>query len=75
MENQEKWLSVKEVAGRYGVSRDTIIRRIETGDLEALVWPRKSDKRVRDYKMRLISIRELDRFERENTTRRKNKTH
>jgi hypothetical protein len=68
MDSSEKWYSISEVAFRYRVSRDTIIRRIESGALRALVMPRISGKRHRSYKTRLVSESELLRFERANMT-------
>ena len=68
MDSDEKWYSVSEVAFRYRVSRDTIIRRIQSGALRAMVLPRISSKRKRVYKTRLIAASELARFERTNMT-------
>ena len=68
MESNEKWWSISEVAFRYRVSRDTIIRRVEAGFLKALVMPRMGRRGTRVYKTRLISESELRRFERGNTT-------
>jgi len=65
----EKWYSIKEVAGRYGVSRDTISRRIKKGKIRALRFPSvSSPRRKRGYDMDRISESELQRFERGNTT-------
>jgi DNA-directed RNA polymerase sigma subunit (sigma70/sigma32) len=68
MDSDEKWYSVKEVAGRYGVSRDTISRRIKKGKIRVLRFPSVSPKRKRGYDMDRISESELQRFERCNTT-------
>ena len=68
MDANEKWYSIKEVAGRYGVSRDTISRRIKKGKIQALRFPSVSSKRKRGYDMDRISESELQRFERGNTT-------
>lgn len=68
MDSNEKWYSVKEVAARYGVSRDTISRRVKRGKIRALRFPSISPKRKRGYDMDRISESELQRFERGNTT-------
>ncbi len=65
----EKWYRIKEVAARYGVGRDTIVRRIKKGHLTVLEFPEHSSLRNREYKVRLISESELQRFERENMSR------
>jgi excisionase family DNA binding protein len=64
----EKWYSVKEVAARYGVSCDTVRRRIRAGLLRALLWPRLSGKRKRKYETLSVPHSELIRFERANMT-------
>jgi len=60
----EKWYSVKEVAARYGVSCDTIRRRIKAGIIRALRFSERSSKRVRTFEVFRISESELQRFER-----------
>ena len=68
MDSNEKWYSVKEVAARYGVSCDTIRRRIKRGILRALILPSLSSKRKRLYECFRIAESELDRFTRVNST-------
>jgi excisionase family DNA binding protein len=68
MDANEKWYSVKEVAARYGVSQDTIRRRIRAGKIRALRFPTAVSKRYRKYVMDRISEVELQRFERANFT-------
>jgi excisionase family DNA binding protein len=68
MDSNEKWYSVKEVAARYGVSCDTIRRRIKRGILRALKLPSLSSKRKRIYECFRIAESELDRFTRVNST-------
>jgi excisionase family DNA binding protein len=67
MDGSERWYSIKEVAARYGVGRDTVVRRIKSGHLAALTIPMKSSRRTRVYNVRRIHESELQRFERENT--------
>jgi predicted site-specific integrase-resolvase len=64
----EKWYAVKEVAARYGVSTDTIRRRIKKGRIRALRFPKASSKSAREYDLDRISESELQRFERGNMT-------
>jgi len=66
MGSEEKWYRVKEVAARYGVSCDTIKRRIKAGALKAMKLPRVSPKRKRCYVVWLIPGSALDNFERGN---------
>jgi transposase len=70
MDSNEKWYAVKEVAARYGVSEDTIRRRIRTGIIRALLFRRSqiSSKRKRKFDVHRISESELQRFERANFT-------
>jgi excisionase family DNA binding protein len=68
MDSSEKWYSVKEVADRYRVSRDTITRRIKARKLRAMKLPSLSSKRKRIYETHLVSASELERFERTNMT-------
>jgi excisionase family DNA binding protein len=60
----EKWYSVKEVAGRFGVSVDTVRRLVKRGKLRALKFPTQSSKRKRVYEVFRIALSELIRFER-----------
>lgn len=64
MDSSEKWYSVKEVSGRYGWSVDTIRRQVRQGHLRAIVLPRHSGKRKRQYESMRISETELIRWER-----------
>ena len=41
----ERWYSVKEVSVIVGLSRDTIIRQIQSGFLKAFILPRKRTRR------------------------------
>ena len=68
MDSNEKWYAVKEVAARYGVSTDTIRRRIKAGMMRALRFPYRSSKRKRIFEVFRISESELQRFERANST-------
>jgi excisionase family DNA binding protein len=70
MDGSGRWYSIKEVAARYEVGRDTIVRRIKKGHLKALVMPGKSSVQIRVYNVRRIHESELQRFERENTVSR-----
>jgi excisionase family DNA binding protein len=62
MEPNEKWYSVKEVAGMKGVSVDTVRRWIRRGLLKAFRMPVRSDRQHRKYECFRISDRHLDRF-------------
>lgn len=64
----EKWFAVKEVAARYGVSPDTIRRRIRKGKIRALRFSDRSSKFKRIFEVFRISESELQRFERGNMT-------
>ena len=59
MENtrQKEYLTVREVAERWGVSVKTVKVRINTGLLEAIQISTRGDKR--------IALSEVERFERE----------
>lgn len=59
MENgrQTEYLTVREVAERWGVSIRTVKNRINTGLLEAIQISERGDKRV--------ALSEVERFERE----------
>jgi hypothetical protein len=67
MDGSERWFSVKEVAARWAVGRDTIVRRIKAGLIKAFVMPSKSPVRNRIYRIRRIAESEVQRIERENT--------
>lgn len=62
MVNPDQWYSVKEVGGHLGISRDTVIRQIEAGNLEAFKLPARSSKRKRVYRSRRVQGAELIRF-------------
>lgn len=63
MAESERWYSVKEVAARYGVSVDTIRRRIRDKVIRAVLMSGPSSRRKRVYKSFRISESELIRFE------------
>lgn len=65
----EQWYAVKEVGAHLGVSRDTVIRQIDDGFLEAFVKPGRSKLRKRVYRSRRIQGAEVLRYLRENTRR------
>jgi hypothetical protein len=62
MDSSEKWYAVKEVAGLYGWSVDTIRRLVRRGIIEAIVLPQQSGKRKRQYESMRIAGSELDRL-------------
>ncbi|MFZ0686784.1 MAG: hypothetical protein WAM89_14675 [Terriglobales bacterium] len=62
----EKWWSRKEVAGRWGMSVDSVGRLMDAGKLKALYFTIRSDKRARGYRTRRISESECQRYERDN---------
>ena len=64
----EKWYSVKEFAGSFGISVDTVRRWIRRGLLKAFQFPRSSNKRKRTFETFLISETERQRFIRERMT-------
>jgi excisionase family DNA binding protein len=68
MDSNEKWLSVKEVAAKRGVSCDTVRRWIQRKLVRAFKLPGRSNRRRRVYECFRISEGELDRFTRANTT-------
>ena len=68
MDSSERWYSVKEVAAHYGVSPDTIRRRIKDHVIRAVRFSYRSSHRIRDYNALRISASELARFERGNST-------
>ena len=68
MDSNEKWLSVKEVAAKRGVSQDTVRRWIQRKLVRALKLPGRSNRRRRIYECFRISEGELDRFTRANMT-------
>ena len=69
MDSNEKWYAVKEVGARLSVSRDSVSRWIERGQLRALRLPGQSSKRKRVYISYRISESDLQRFERERSTK------
>ncbi len=68
MDSNEKWLSVKEVADRRGVSCDTVRRWIQRKLLRAFKISERSNKRHRVYDCFRISESELERFTRTRMT-------
>jgi excisionase family DNA binding protein len=58
----KRWYSVDEVAELLGFSRDTIIRLITKGYLEALALPAGSGVRKRVYTSRRVQGAALIRF-------------
>ena len=62
-----RWYTVNETAKVLGFSRDTVIRLIEAGELEALTLPAKSNRRKRVFKSRRIQGAEIIRFARKYT--------
>jgi excisionase family DNA binding protein len=62
MDSNEKWFSVKEVAGMKGVSVDTVRRWIRRGLLKAFRLPVQSNRRKRKYECFRISSHHLDSF-------------
>lgn len=63
--NPEKWYCVKEVAELLGFSRDTVIRQVRRGFLEAFVLPGKTSIRRRLYESRRIRGAAILRYVRE----------
>ena len=49
MDSSEKWYSVKEVAGMFSVSVDSVRRWIVRGKLRAFLLPGQSSRRKRIY--------------------------
>lgn len=68
MDSNEKWLSVKEVGARLGLSDDSVRRRIKRGILKAFKLPSLSSKRKRVFECFRVSEGELARFIRANMT-------
>ena len=62
----EKWYTVNEVAEILGWGRDTIIRLIERRYLQALVKPKTSEKRCREFQCRMVKGSEIVRFVHDN---------
>jgi hypothetical protein len=62
----ERWYTIGEVVPILGWERDTIIRLIEQGFLQAQVKPKTGNKRCREYLCRVIQGCELIRFVRDN---------
>lgn len=68
MDSNEKWYSVKEVAGVFEVSCDSVRRWIMRGKLRAFLMPGQSSRRKRIYQSFRISESELARFIRSQMT-------
>lgn len=68
MDSSEKWHAVKEVAVRFGVSGDTIRRRMRAGKIRALRVRKTTSKHYRDHDLDRISKGELRRCERTGMT-------
>ena len=62
-----KWYTVDQTAEILGFSRDTVIRLIKAGELEAMTLPTKSGRRRRVYLSRRIQGAEIIRFARKYT--------
>ena len=58
----EKWYTVDEAAEVLGFSRDTVIRLIKSGELEAMTLPTKPGRRKRVYLSRRVQGAEIIRF-------------
>ena len=57
-----KWYAVNDVAEILGFERDTIIRLVKKGHLEAFTLPEMNLERNRDFKSRRIKGAEILRF-------------
>jgi excisionase family DNA binding protein len=68
MDSIEKWLSVKEVAARRGVSCDTVRRWIQRKLLRAFKISERSSRRNRIYECFRVAESELERFTRARMT-------
>jgi len=62
----EKWYSVGDVARCLGWSRDTVIRLIEQGYLQAFVKPNRVQKRCRENLCHMVQGCEIIRFVKDN---------
>jgi len=62
----EKWYTVNETGEILGWKRDTIIRLIESGYLQAMVKPRAGNRLCREYLCRMIQGCEIIRFVKDN---------
>ena len=58
----ERWYAVDETAKVLGFSRDTVIRLIKSGELEAMTLPTKPGRRKRVYSSRRVQGAEIIRF-------------
>src|SRR6266851_9926024 len=63
----ERWYAVDETAKVLGFSRDTVIRLIKSGELEAMTLPTKPRRPKRVYSSRRIQGAEIIRFVRKYT--------
>lgn len=68
MDSNEKWYAVKEVGARYGVSCDTIRRRVKDGIIQAVNFSGPKKRSTRKCDALRISESELQRFERNKKT-------
>jgi len=55
----ERWYTVDETAEVLGFSRDTVIRLIKSGELEAMTLPTKPGRRKRVYSSRRVQGAEI----------------
>jgi len=62
MDSNEKWFSVKEVAGILSVSADSVRRWIDRGNLPAFRFPTHSNKRRRRFVSFRIAEKDLESF-------------
>jgi len=69
MDTFEKMLSVKEVAGRLGISRDSVARLIRNGALDAVRFPRMGG-RCRNIGTR-VGESEIENFKKRNSTKKR----
>jgi excisionase family DNA binding protein len=61
-----RWYTINETAEILGWERDTIIRLIESGYLQAQVKPKTGSKRCREFLCRLVQGCEIIRFVKDN---------
>jgi excisionase family DNA binding protein len=62
-------LSIKEAAGELSCGRDSVVRLIDNGELEAVEFPRMGGRGVN--RRRMIEDDEIKRFKERRTLRRK----
>jgi hypothetical protein len=65
----EKWYSVDETAAILGFERDSVIRRIQDGQIQAFILPRVGKRRNRVYRSYRIQGAEIIRYVSVNMTR------